>query len=237
MATLLLQDTKFTFRLLSPDNKEEYWTKTEIAVENEYIKYKERGNYIARGEIEGFLSALSRLIAGGYEREYSIVFEKAGLAADLYAHTKNGQSVSRTERRENDCVMALRLLMRSRNDSFLGGVYTLLFHREEIRIFVDELQKEYDTLYAHLVHGSGKYLFAGVSPLGYKGCNYRYFDPTGKVKKGDYVWVRMGRHNTEQIVYVDSVRYYGEEDAPYDPKRVKQVLRKATKEELEKALT
>ena len=37
--------------------------------------------------------------------------------------------------------------------------------------------------------------------------------------------MRMGRHNKEQIVYVDSVRLCTEETAPYDPMRVKKVIR------------
>ena len=68
---------------------------------------------------------------------------------------------------------------------------------------------------------------------GYKGCNYWYLDPSKKVKAGDYVWARMGKHNTEQIVYVDSVRYCTEDTAPYDPLRVRKILRKATIEELQ----
>ena len=78
----------------------------------------------------------------------------------------------------------------------------------------------------------GKYAFAGVSPLGAEGCNYWYLDESKALKKGDYVWVRMGRHDLEQIVYVDDVRYYDEETAPYEPERVKKVLRKATDDEL-----
>ena len=46
----------------------------------------------------------------------------------------------------------------------------------------------------------------------------------------------MGRRNIEQVVYVDSVKYFEEENAPYSPQRVKQVLRKATKEEIERAI-
>jgi hypothetical protein len=44
----------------------------------------------------------------------------------------------------------------------------------------------------------------------------------------------MGRHNTEQIVHVDSVKYFSDDDAPFPPARVKQVLRKATPKEIKK---
>ena len=130
--------------------------------------------------------------------------------------------------------MAIRLLMRSKDKKRLfGGVYSFLFHREDIEYFSSKLREEFDEAFAHLIPGRGKHLFVGVSPRGYTGCNYWYLDPTGKVQAGDYVWVRMGRRDTEQIVYVDSVRRFQDDYAPYDPAKVKQVIRKATKEELE----
>jgi hypothetical protein len=67
--------------------------------------------------------------------------------------------------------------------------------------------------------------------LGYEGCNYWYFDPSGETKQGDYVWVEMGSHNTKQIVLVDSVRWFTEEDAPYPVDTVKEVLAIASEEE------
>ena len=91
-------------------------------------------------------------------------------------------------------------------------------------------------MFAQLIHGSGKHVFVGVSPRGYTGCNYWYLDPSDSIVAGDYVWVRMGRHNTEQVVYVDSVRRFDEQTAPYDPSAVKQVLRKATEKEIKKFL-
>jgi hypothetical protein len=130
--------------------------------------------------------------------------------------------------------MALRLLMRSKDKKrLLGGVYSFLFHREDIEFFSSKLREEFDEVFAQLIPGSGKHVFVGVSPRGYTGCNYWYLDTTGKVQAGDYVWVRMGRHDTEQIVYVDSVRRFQDGCAPYDPAKVKQVIRKAAKEELE----
>ena len=45
----------------------------------------------------------------------------------------------------------------------------------------------------------------------------------------------MGRRNTEQIVYVDSVRYCNANDVPYPIEKTKRVLRQATEEETEEA--
>ena len=45
----------------------------------------------------------------------------------------------------------------------------------------------------------------------------------------------MGRKNTEQIVYVDSVRYCNASDVPYPTEKTKRVLRQATEEETEEA--
>lgn len=234
MPKLETQGTKFTFSVLPYRLGEEYWARTSISIQNEFIFYEDVGEYISNEELETLITALSRLLAGGYEREYTVAFETAGLAIDLYAHTKNGAPVSREMRRKNDCVMAVRLLLRSKEKKqFLGGVHTLLFHRKEIENFLAALQAEYQENAFQRRHGTGKYLFVGVSPLGYRGCNYRYFDPSGKAKTGDYVWVRMGRHNTEQIVFVDSARYYDDEDAPYNPQTVKRVLRMATAEEIQ----
>ncbi len=232
MPTVALQGTTLTVSVLPAEKKEVFWTDTEIVIQNEYLKYADRGKRISREEMEGWLSAAYRLLAGGYEKAHSLAFECAGLAVDLYPPTENGLPVSREERRNRDCVMALRLLMRSRDGNLLGGVYTLLLHREEIARFADGLSEEYERAFAKHKPRKGKYLFAGVSPLGYKGCNYWYYDPTGKTKKGDFVWVVMGRHKREQIVLVDSVRFYNDDDAPYNPATVKKVLRKAKKEEM-----
>ena len=114
----------------------------------------------------------------------------------------------------------------------MGGVYSLLLHREEIKRFATELRLEFDQVFAKVKEGKGEYLFVGVSPLGYEGCNYWYLDKRKSVKAGDFVWVVMGRHKRKQIVYVDSIRYFNENNAPFDPERVKLVLGKATDEEL-----
>ena len=233
MATVDIQGTKFTFsvlplKLLSGDSN----ARMEIKIENEYVSYAYTEKEILADELEEWIFSMFRLLAGAYKQEYNLIFEKTGIAIDLYPHTENGMEVSRAERRKNDCIMAIRLLMRTKAKAFLGGVYTLLLHREDILIFAEKLREEYDKVFVKRVHGKGKHLFVGVSPLGYNGCNYWYLDVLGKVKAGDYVWVQMGSHNTEQIVYVDSVRYFTEDTAPYPVQTVKQVLRMATKEEI-----
>ncbi len=228
MPTVELQGTKWTFSPLSDKDKE--CAILAFGIENEYISYSQKLE-IFHTEIEELLTACSRLLAGAFEREYSLSFDRLGLALDLYAYTENGNPVSRSLRREKDCVLAARTLMRSKDgQNFLGGVYTLLLHRKEIEVFVEKLRIEYGENCIQRVHGSGKYRFVGVSPMGYKGCNYLYLDDGTGVNSGEYAWVRMGRHNTEQIVYVDGVFYY--DDPPYNPKRVKRILRKATTEEL-----
>ena len=234
MPTIDLQGTKFGFFVLSSMLQGRDWATTKIVIENEYISYEDRGKYILRDELEEWIFAMSRLLAGAYNKEYSISFQKAGIAVDLYPYTDGMREIPREERRKNDCVMAIRLLMRSTDKkNFLGGVYSVVLHRAEIESFVAELRKEFDKAFARYGRGKGKYLFVGVSPRGYRGCNYWYLDPTGTTLPGDFVWVRMGRHNTEQIVYVDSVKFCDEGTSPYPPDRVKQVLRKATEEEIE----
>lgn len=232
MPTLDLQGTKFTFSVLPAMFGGKDWATTKITIENEYLSYEDKGKYILREDLEEWIFAMSRLLAGAYGKEYSLSFQKAGIAVDLYPYTDGGNEVSREERRANDCVMTIRLLMRSTDKKrFLGGVYSVMLHRAEIEEFATALRNEFDKAFARYGIGKGKYLFVGVSPRGYRGCNYWYLDPTGTSLPGDYVWVRMGRHNTEQVVYVDSVKFCDEDNAPYSPHRVKQVLRKATEEE------
>ncbi len=232
MATVERLGTKFTFSVLPCKDKEGLFARAKIALENEYLRYEYLEREISRAEIEELYVSLSRLLAGGYERSHSVSLERAGMVFDLRAHTENGYAVSREKRRKEDCLAIVQMLFKSADGKrFLEGVHTFILHREEIERFAETLGKEYETAFQKFLKGKGKYRFVGVSPLGYKGCRYWYFDPTGKAKAGDYVWVRMGRHDTEQIVYVDSARWFGD-DAPYDPNRVKQVLGFASKEDL-----
>ena len=74
-------------------------------------------------------------------------------------------------------------------------------------------------------------LYVGVSPKPYYGCNYWYVDLTGKTLPKTFVWVKMGRHDTEQIVYVDSVRWCKLCDAPYPFDKAKRIIKQTTVEE------
>ena len=47
----------------------------------------------------------------------------------------------------------------------------------------DDMRKEFDEILGELVHGIGEFTFAGVGPLGYKGCSYWYLDTTKKVQQ------------------------------------------------------
>ena len=80
-----------------------------------------------------------------------------------------------------------------------------------------------------------KILFVGVSPKPYYGCNYWYIDESGLTKPKTYVWVKMGRHDIEQIVYVDSIKWCETDKTPYPMDKVKRILRQTTPEEALKA--
>jgi len=234
MATVRLNGTEFSFtiqplKLFQGD----FWARAELAVSNEIISYRSIEKKLSAERIEEWIFSMFRLLAGAYKKEYSLSFVEAGLAIDFYAHTENGEAVSREERRRQDCVMAIRMLMRGKNGAFLDGVYTLLLHRKEIAQFAVALRKEYDEIFVKRIHGIGEYTFVGVSPLGYSGCNYWYVDDFSLTKAGDYVWVTMGSHNKEQIVFVDSVRHFKKDDAPYPVDKVKRILRPATQAEIE----
>ncbi len=235
MPKINLQGTEFEFSVLPLKLfSNGFWARTKISIKNEFVSYSETGEMISRDELEKWIFSMFRLLAGAYGQERSLGFEKAGFAVDLYPFMKEGLETTRTERRENDCVMVVRLLMRSSDKkTLLGGVYSLLFHRQEIEEFALALRKEFDAVFEKFVRGRGKHLFVGVSPFGFSGCNYWYLDETDTVKQGDYVWVTMGRHKLEQIVFVDSVRRCDEDDAPYPLNVVKKIIRKATGEEIE----
>jgi hypothetical protein len=80
-----------------------------------------------------------------------------------------------------------------------------------------------------------KWLFVGVSPYPYRGKSYWYIDENGVTAPRTYVWARMGRHDREQIVYVDHVRWCDANNAPYPPDKAQRILRQTTKDEAEKA--
>ncbi len=80
-----------------------------------------------------------------------------------------------------------------------------------------------------------KWLFVGVSPYPYRGKSYWYIDESGVTQPRTYVWARMGRRDTEQIVYVDCVRWCEADRTPYPPEKAKRILRQTTPAEAEKA--
>ncbi|MBE7084425.1 MAG: hypothetical protein E7368_00035 [Clostridiales bacterium] len=236
MASIEQNGTTFTFSVLPLEKRADgFWARTETALKNPYISYQYIGEEFSKEEIENWIFSMFRFLAGGYAKERSLSFEKAGLAIDFYPYTANGGDESRHVRRANDCVMAIRLLMRD-NGNWLGGVYSVMLHRKEIESFALALREEFVSAFARFEKKRGKYLFVGVSPEGYKGCNYWYLDKTKKVKAGDYVWVIMGRHKTKQIVYVDSVRFCDEDTSPCEPDEAKCVLRIANDEEIKEYL-
>ena len=233
MASVVLQGTRFELNILPLDeNADPHWAKTTIAIENEFVHYRETSTRVSMEELETVVLSLHRLLAGAYAQEYTVSAENAGLAFDLYPYTENGVAVERTLRREKDCVVAIRMLLRSETNGFLGGVYSILLHRTEIERFAKDLRREFDRAYAQLFDQNGKYYLVGLSPIGYKGCNYWYLDKTRTVQAGEYVVARMGRHNTEQLLYVDSVRTFNDDTLPVDLTRTRSVMRKATKEEI-----
>jgi hypothetical protein len=235
MAKVNLQGTEFSVECLQAKLFGGGWGHIRMALNNEHMHYSDAGRRLLVGDIEEWIFSMCRLLAGAYSTPYSLSFERAGFSVDLIPYEKSGGETTREERRNNDCMMIVRLLLRSANKrSYLGGVYSLIFHKAELIKFVKAFRTEFDSVYGKRVHGSGKYAFVGVSPLGYEGCNYWYLDESGLLQAGDYVWVCMGRHHTEQIVRVDGARKFTEDNAPYDPTSVKRVLRKATKEEVEK---
>lgn len=235
MPKIELQGTNFTCRILPAKGaKESAYVHLSIAIENEYVRYADVRRILPE-DMEEWLCSIYRLLAGAYSRPYTISFDGVGLSVDLYPNS-SGEAAGETshrKRREQDCAMAMRLLMRSADTHmYLGGVYTLLFQKQVLQTFANTLKEEFYALHPVYTAGRGEYAFVGVSPLGYQGCNYWYYDETGEVKSGDYVWVKMGKNATEQIVFVDCARRFLAETAPYDPKRVKKVLRKATAEEV-----
>lgn len=80
-----------------------------------------------------------------------------------------------------------------------------------------------------------KALYVGVSPKPLYGCNYWYVDETCQTKAKTFVWVRMGRHNREQLAFVDSVLLCDVDAAPYPYEKAKRIIRQATEEETERA--
>ena len=234
MPTIEIDGTKFTFTVLAVNPRSSgYQARVAIGIENGAVRYRRESCEICAREIEEWLVSAARLLAGGYQEIKTVNTESGELAVSLISDNRLGERLSREQLRERDCMMLVNVrLYAQERGGYYGGVYTIEFHREQIEEFVRGLRKEYDAVYAPKKRKHGKYLFAGVSPLGYEGCRYWYFDPDKKVRAGDYVWAEMGRHKRDQICYVDCVEYFDEDSAPYDPDSVSQILGIATDEEV-----
>ena len=95
MPTFNVQETKFTLSVLPLKFLSKgFWARTELVVENEFVSYHEKGEYFSREELDEWICCMFRLLAGAYGKEYTIRFEKAGFAVDLYPHTENGEEVA-----------------------------------------------------------------------------------------------------------------------------------------------
>lgn len=233
MPTIEIGSTSFTFSILPPDKKaDDDYAKIKIAVQNEFIAYEEVSERFFKSDVERIMFCLNRLLAGAYGKSRDIELLEQAFTLKLVPYTEGGEEVDRKTRRENECSAVFSFLFLSKDKKrFLDGVYLLTLGKQEIKKLASGLWEEYKEAYEKRQKKWGRYLFIGVSPKGYKGCNYWYMDTSKKAKAGDYVWVRMGKRDLEQIVYVDSVRYCGEDDAPYPLTEAKKILRLTTEEE------
>lgn len=156
-------------------------------------------------EIDRFLISMRRFLAIAYTDAYQM--SVAGVVADFRPNNK-------------EIV-------------FQFDGLPVQIREREIDIISRELRSELDLLIPNNGNAKGKYRFVGVSPRGYRGCYYWYLDCMDQIQPGEYVWVKMGRHNTEQVVFVDGVLLCNDNDAPYDINLVKRVLRRATEKEIQ----
>ena len=234
MASVTVRGTTFSF---SPKKKpllwDGYFLNVSISVENEFIHYKNTKNRCAFDEVERLYFSLHRLIAGGYRTEPCFRIEGAYMSIAIDPGVENAEHCSREQLRSADYTVTISMVMHSpKAETSMGGAYTIVLHREDIIAFANGLQEDLAEYEVALSKRHGKYLFVGVSPQGYKGCNYWYFDPTNKTELHTFVWVKMGNHKTLQLVYVDSVRRYNGYNTPCDPNGPKRVLKQATEEEI-----
>lgn len=237
MATVTVQGTSFTFVLQEkPKHWDGYTLTVNMAVENEFIHYQRvcRCNF---DDIEEMLFCMFRLLAGGYRKEYVLRVEGTNAIVNFNPDIEAGVTeLTRTYLRSRNCKAVFNLLFFSaKAKNTLGGVYTIIIPKNALKLFALRLQEEYKPYAEELSKQRGKYMFVGVSPQGYKGCNYWYLDTQKKTKPNTFVWVKMGRGNTLQLVYVDSVRCYNADNAPYDVTLLKRVEKQASKEDEEEA--
>ncbi|MBR2023692.1 MAG: hypothetical protein IJ996_04160 [Clostridia bacterium] len=234
MASVTVRGTTFSF---FPQKKPLLWEgnflNMKISVENEFIHYENVKNRCSFEEVEWLCISLHRLIAGGCRTARYFRIEGAHMSVAIDPGIKNAENCSRELLRAADYTVTISMVMYSQNaEKLMDGGYTLVLNREDIIAFASGLRADLAEYENSLSKRHGKYLFVGVSPQGYKGCMYWYFDPTNKTKPNTFVWVRMGNHKTLQLVYVDSVRRYNDYNTPCDVNGPKRVLKQATAEDV-----
>ncbi len=234
MATINLQDTIFTFTVQNkPKRWDGYGLYVRIAVENEFVHYQSE-HHCSFEDVENILFCMRRLLAGGYRKEISVRLEEMNAILHFEPNIpQNPPELTRTFLRSCESKLIWNLLFYSNSkQNTLGGVYTLFFSKIEVATFADVLQFELQAYVDERNARRGEYMFVGVSPQGYKGCNYWYLDTKKQTKTHSYVWVKMGKSSTLQLVYVDNVRYFSMAEAPYDVSSLKQVEGQASEEDL-----
>lgn len=236
MATVTLKGTTFTFAV---QEKPKFWDNytliVKIAVKNEFVHY-ETERHCNFFDVEDALFCMFRLLAGGYRKEQSLRLEGANAILHFNPDIEEGVELTREYLRSRNSTLAFNLLFYSeRERNTLGGVYSFLIPKTALRLFADSIKTELQPYADVISKRRGKYMFVGVTPQGYKGCNYWYLDPEKKTEPNTFVWVKMGRAQTLQLVYVDNVRYFNDEDAPYSVDAVKRIERQATPADIQQA--
>ncbi|MBE7068218.1 MAG: hypothetical protein E7381_02845 [Clostridiales bacterium] len=256
---LQLNGTEVEFSILSSSGRD--WVDIRFLVTTDNIRFEKAGAYLTRNELEKFLSVTDFLLKGKIVRKYSLTWKKLGLRIVFVPNAEIG--LMRPEEREHaTCQMQFEIFTRNKDTGLWNATSVVVrLARVEIEKLLDGLLQEYTVAvgkpqekdkfsYFHnketeeqpliaetgtAQSDDGAYLYVGVSPRGCVGCNYWYVDEEKRTQANTYVWVTMGRRNTEQIVYVDSVRYCNANDAPYPINKTKRVLRQTTQEETELA--
>ncbi len=234
MATVNIHGTEFTFAVAEkPKRWDGYSVYVQLTVENEFIHYHSERR-CDLGDVEGIVYGIYRLLAGGYRHTHEVPLPNMDAVLLFNPDVETGvEDPTREYLRSRDCKLVWNMLFHSAKEkNTLGGVYVLMIAREALSPFVKALEAELEPYTKECAKRKGKYLFVAVSPQGYKGCHYWYLDPKKKTKAGTFVWVKMGRRKILQLVYVDEVRYFNEENAPCDWSKVKQVERQATQEDI-----
>lgn len=237
MATVILRGTTFTFSVQEkPKRWDGYTLSVKISVKNEFIDYASE-RFCNYEDVEEMLFASFRLLAGGYRKEYTLRLDGVNAVLNFNPDIEEGVTeLTRTYLRSRDCKLMFNMLFYSNKEkNTIGGVYSVIIPRNALKLFAETLQTELRPYTDEQNKRRGKYMFVGVSPQGYKGCNYWYLDPEKKTKPNTFVWVKMGRGNALQLVYVDNVRRFDEVSAPYDVTLVKRIVGQATQEDIAEA--